>query len=110
MHPYDIKAEWDGEAAVRVASSDDMPGLATGADTFEELFEKLKVVPRRLIADNYTPRIKARGKMITKSGKARSPSGAPWRTTSSSRATGQTGRQSGRGCPKPSDCGSLGST
>ena len=41
---YSIKAEWDAKAGVWVASSDDVPGLATGADTFEELIEKLRVV------------------------------------------------------------------
>ena len=52
MHRYTIKAEWDGEAGVWVASSDDVPGLATGADTFEELIEKLKVVVPELLEEN----------------------------------------------------------
>ncbi|HJU18485.1 MAG TPA: DUF1902 domain-containing protein [Stellaceae bacterium] len=52
MHKYTIKAEWDGEAEVWVASSDDVPGLATGADTFEELIEKLKVVVPELLEEN----------------------------------------------------------
>jgi predicted RNase H-like HicB family nuclease len=52
MHSYNIKAEWDGEAAVWVASSDDVPGLATGADTFEELIEKLRVVVPELLEEN----------------------------------------------------------
>ena len=52
MAPYNIKAEWDAEAAVWVASSDDVPGLATGADTFEELIEKLKVVVPELLEEN----------------------------------------------------------
>ena len=52
MAPYNVKAEWDGEAAVWVASSDDVPGLATGADTFEELIEKLKIVIPELLEEN----------------------------------------------------------
>jgi predicted RNase H-like HicB family nuclease len=49
---YTIRAEWDGEAGVWVASSDDVPGLATGADTFEELIEKLRVVVPELLDEN----------------------------------------------------------
>lgn len=52
MRPYTIKAEWDGEAEVWVASSDDVPGLATGADTFEELVEKLRIVVPELLEEN----------------------------------------------------------
>ena len=52
MASYNVKAEWDAEAGVWVASSDDVPGLATGADTFEELVEKLKVVIPELLEEN----------------------------------------------------------
>ena len=52
MSPYRIKAEWDAEAEVWVASSDDVPGLATGADTFEALVQKLKVVIPELLEEN----------------------------------------------------------
>ena len=52
MQPYGIKAEWDGEASVWLASSDDVPGLATGADTFEELTAKLKIVIPELLEEN----------------------------------------------------------
>jgi predicted RNase H-like HicB family nuclease len=52
LKPYDVTAEWDGEARVWVASSDDVPGLATGADTFEALVEKLKLVIPELLEDN----------------------------------------------------------
>jgi predicted RNase H-like HicB family nuclease len=52
VQPYTIKAEWDGEASVWVASSDDVPGLATGADTFEELIAKLKIVIPELLEEN----------------------------------------------------------
>jgi len=50
--PYHVTAEWDDDAKVWVASSDDVPGLATGADTFEELIEKLKVVIPELLVEN----------------------------------------------------------
>jgi predicted RNase H-like HicB family nuclease len=52
MAPYQVKAEWDDEASVWVASSDDVPGLATGADTLEQLIEKLKVVIPELLEAN----------------------------------------------------------
>ncbi|MBS4099511.1 MAG: DUF1902 domain-containing protein [Sulfuricella sp.] len=37
-----VHAEWDGEAGVWVATSDDVPGLATEADTTEALVAKLE--------------------------------------------------------------------
>jgi predicted RNase H-like HicB family nuclease len=52
MSPFNVTAEWDEEAQVWVASSDDVPGLATGADTFEELIEKLKIVIPELLIEN----------------------------------------------------------
>ena len=39
---YVVRADWDAEAKVWVAYSDDVPGLATGADTLEGLVEKLE--------------------------------------------------------------------
>ena len=35
-----------------MASSDDVPGLATGADTLEALIEKLKVIIPELLEEN----------------------------------------------------------
>src|ERR1700737_62313 len=52
MPPYNVKAEWDEEAGVWVASSDEVPGLATGADTFEALIEKLRAVIPELLEEN----------------------------------------------------------
>lgn len=49
---YRVTAEWDPEAGVFIAWSDDVPGLATGADTFEALVEKLKVVVPELLQEN----------------------------------------------------------
>jgi predicted RNase H-like HicB family nuclease len=49
-----IRADWDPEAAVWVATSDDVPGLATEADTLEALSTKLEVmVPELLDANGY---------------------------------------------------------
>jgi predicted RNase H-like HicB family nuclease len=52
MPPYHVKAEWDEDARVWVASSDDVPGLATGADTLEALIDKLKIVIPELLEEN----------------------------------------------------------
>jgi len=52
MAPYQVRAEWDDEAEVWVASSDDVPGLATGADTLEALIAKLKIVIPELLEEN----------------------------------------------------------
>ncbi len=49
-----IRAEWDDEASVWVATSDDVPGLATEADTLEALSAKLEImVPELLDANGY---------------------------------------------------------
>lgn len=49
-----IRAEWDTEAAVWVATSDDVPGLVTEAQTIELLSQKLDVmVPELLDANGY---------------------------------------------------------
>jgi predicted RNase H-like HicB family nuclease len=50
--PYRVSVEWDEDARVWIASSDDVPGLATGADTFEDLIEKLKIVIPELLVEN----------------------------------------------------------
>lgn len=47
-----VQAFWDAEARVWVATSDDLPGLATEADTAEKLSEKLKVMIPELIELN----------------------------------------------------------
>lgn len=47
-----IKAVWDEEAGVYVATSEDIPGLATEAETLDGLLVKLKVVIPELFALN----------------------------------------------------------
>lgn len=50
--PLFVRAEWDEVARVWVATSDDVPGLATEEDTLEGLVEKLKVmIPELLVAN-----------------------------------------------------------
>ena len=50
--PYYVHAVWDEEARVWVASSEDVPGLATESDTAEALVEKLKLLIPELLALN----------------------------------------------------------
>lgn len=51
-HTYTVRCTWDPEAEVWVADSDDVPGLATGADTLDALVDKLKVVIPELLEAN----------------------------------------------------------
>lgn len=54
--PYFVRAEWDEEAAVWVATSDDVPGLVTEAQTLEALDTKLRsMVPELLDANGCMP-------------------------------------------------------
>lgn len=50
--PFFVRAEWDEEARVWVATSDDVPGLATEERTIEGLVEKLKVMIPELLEAN----------------------------------------------------------
>ncbi len=49
---HKVIAKWDDEAKVWVAFSDDVPGLATEADTLDELVAKIKVMVPELLAEN----------------------------------------------------------
>lgn len=49
MHDYQVTAFWDAEAAVWVATSGDVPGLATEADTVEALIDKLRIMIPELL-------------------------------------------------------------
>lgn len=50
-----VRAEWDPDAQVWVATSDDIPGLATEAETLEVLSSKLEgLVPELLDANGCT--------------------------------------------------------
>jgi len=49
-----VRAEWDEEAEVWVATSDDVPGLVAEADTAEALLAKLHIlIPELLDANGY---------------------------------------------------------
>lgn len=47
-----VNIEWDEEAQVWVATSDDVPGLATEHHSFDALVEKLKVIIPELLEAN----------------------------------------------------------
>jgi predicted RNase H-like HicB family nuclease len=47
-----VQADWDPEAEVWVATSDDVPGLATEAGTIEALTEKLRTLIPELLEAN----------------------------------------------------------
>lgn len=47
-----VHAHWDPEASVWVATSEDVPGLATEADTAEALDLKLRVMIPELLREN----------------------------------------------------------
>ena len=52
LKPFFIRAEWDEEASVWVATSDDVPGLATEEATMEDLISKLRIVVPELLEAN----------------------------------------------------------
>ena len=52
VKPFFVRAEWDEEASVWVATSDDVPGLATEEANMEALIEKLKVIIPELLEAN----------------------------------------------------------
>ena len=49
MHDYPVTAFWDAEASVWVATSEDVPGLTTEADTVEALLAKLRIMIPELL-------------------------------------------------------------
>jgi len=52
LKPFFIRAEWDEEAGVWAATSDDVPGLVTEAPTMEDLITKLRIVVPELLEAN----------------------------------------------------------
>ncbi|MCY7276712.1 MAG: DUF1902 domain-containing protein [Phormidesmis sp. CAN_BIN44] len=50
---YQVSAFWDENAAVWVATSEDVPGLATEADTVEALSQKLRDIVPELLLSNH---------------------------------------------------------
>jgi len=51
---YLIHAQWDQEAEVWTATSDQVPGLAIEAETMEELVKRLREVVPELVQLNQT--------------------------------------------------------
>ena len=49
---YEIRAQWDGEAGVWVAESDDVPGLVAEADSPKVLVQKLRTLIPELLELN----------------------------------------------------------
>ena len=52
VKPLFVRAEWDEEAHVWVATSDDVPGLATEKASMEGLIAKLKIIIPELLEAN----------------------------------------------------------
>jgi len=52
VKPYFVRAEWDEESSVWVATSDEVPGLVTEEATMEGLIEKLKIIVPELLEAN----------------------------------------------------------
>jgi len=54
---FTVKADWDPEAKVWYVAESDVPGLATEADTIDQLVQKLRVmVPEMLELNGLVPR------------------------------------------------------
>lgn len=53
MQPLKINAEWDSDAGVWVATSEDVDGLAIEASTIDALIERLKIVIPELMEANH---------------------------------------------------------
>lgn len=47
-----VIAQWDNEAGIWVATSDDIPGLVTEAASLDELLERVLAVAPELLEDN----------------------------------------------------------
>jgi predicted RNase H-like HicB family nuclease len=52
MKKFLVIAQWDEEAGMWVATSDDIPGLVTEAKTVDDLLERVRAVAPELIEDN----------------------------------------------------------
>ena len=52
MRQYHVVANWDSEAKVWFAESDDIPGLVTEAPTLERLIERIRAVAPELLELN----------------------------------------------------------
>jgi predicted RNase H-like HicB family nuclease len=56
VNSFHVQADWDAEAGVWVATSDDVPGLVTEAETIEALTSRLRtMIPEILEANGLLP-------------------------------------------------------
>ena len=53
MSEYNIQMTWDAEAAVWIATSDDVPGLALESGSFDALVERVKYAVPELMELNH---------------------------------------------------------
>ncbi len=51
-----IEARWDGEAAVWIATSNDVPGLVVEADSWPSMIEEVRLILPDLLEANGQPR------------------------------------------------------
>lgn len=54
LHRYIVRAQWDAEARVWFATSDDIPGLVSEAESFDALVRNVFDVAPELLALNNT--------------------------------------------------------
>ncbi|ASC69463.1 hypothetical protein XM38_003900 [Halomicronema hongdechloris C2206] len=52
---FQVNAFWDADAAVWVATSEDVPGLVTEAESFDKLQQKLRGMVPELLVLNQPP-------------------------------------------------------
>ena len=53
MSKYNIKFQWDSDAAVWIATSEDVPGLVLESDSLDALMERVKLtVPELLVSQS----------------------------------------------------------
>ena len=53
MMTFDIRAEWDAEAGVWIATSEAVLGLCVQAETFDELVEVVAALVPELLMENH---------------------------------------------------------
>jgi predicted RNase H-like HicB family nuclease len=53
MMTFDIHAEWDAEAGVWIATSEEVLGLCVQAETFDELVEVVAALVPELLMENH---------------------------------------------------------
>ena len=56
---YNVTIRWDNEAAVWIATSEDIPGLVLESGSFDALIERVKTAAPELLALNNQPALTA---------------------------------------------------